>query len=82
MLCAKIADVSDVLFVNFYRHEGTALMGLPADKLKELKDTGDIQVINEAYSDRLFRQFGFLMKVRARQGGFGPEGQSNVSFVC
>lgn len=57
-------------------------MGLPADKLKELKDTGDIQVINEAYSDRLFRQFGFLMKVRARQGGFGPEGQSNVSFVC
>jgi hypothetical protein len=42
MLCAKIADVSDVLFVNFYRHEGTALMGLPADKLKELKDTGDI----------------------------------------
>ncbi len=55
MLCAKIADVSDVLFVNFYRHEGTALMGLPAEKLKDLKDTGDIQVVNEAYSDRLFR---------------------------
>ena len=38
MLCAKISDVSDTLFINFYRHEGTALMGLPADKLRELKD--------------------------------------------
>ena len=38
MLAAKISDVSDTLFVNFYRHEGTALMGLTADKLRELKD--------------------------------------------
>ena len=38
MLGAKLADVSETMFVNFYRHEGTALMGLAADKLKELKD--------------------------------------------
>jgi len=55
MLCAKIADLSENIFVNFYRHEGTALMGMTADKLKDLKDQGDIQVINEAYSDRLYR---------------------------
>jgi hypothetical protein len=43
-------------------------MGLPADKLKELKDGGDIQIINEAYADRLYRHFGFLLKVRTRPG--------------
>lgn len=49
MVSAKISDLSDNLFCNFYRHEGTALMGMPAEKLKELKDQGDLQVINEAY---------------------------------
>jgi hypothetical protein len=52
MLNAKISDLSDNIFVNFYRHEGTALMGMTADKLRDLKDLGDIQVINEAYADR------------------------------
>lgn len=42
MLMAKICDVSESLFINFYRQEGTAIMGLPADKLKEVKDQGDI----------------------------------------
>jgi hypothetical protein len=73
MLCAKIADLSETIFVNFYRHEGTALMGMQAEKLKELKDQGDIQVINEAYNDRLYRQFGFLIKMRVRPG-FGDRG--------
>ena len=67
MLSAKISDVSETMYMNFYRHEGTALMGLPADKLRELKDQGDIQVINEAYADRLYRHFGLLVKVRPRQ---------------
>ena len=70
MLLAKISDVSETLFVNFYRDEGTALMGLKAEKLRELKDQGDIQVINEVYQDRLYRQFGFLIKVRPRQNLF------------
>ena len=42
MLMAKISDVSESLFCNFYRDEGTALMGLKAEKLRELKDQGDI----------------------------------------
>lgn len=42
MLLAKIADVSDAQFINFYRDEGTALMGLKAEKLRELKEQGDI----------------------------------------
>ena len=28
MLSAKFSDVSETMFLNFYRHEGTALMGL------------------------------------------------------
>lgn len=49
VLSAKISDVSDTQYVSFYRHEGTAIMGLSADKLKEIKDQGDIQVINDTY---------------------------------
>jgi replication factor A1 len=42
MLSAKIADLSDNFFVNFYRNEGTSIMGMTAEKLKDLKDEGDI----------------------------------------
>ena len=38
MLSSKMADASDANFINFYKAEGTAIMGLPADKLKEIKD--------------------------------------------
>jgi replication factor A1 len=82
MLRAKISDVSDAAYVDFYRNEGTALMGLPADKLKELKDQGDIQVINEAYADRLYRHFAFLLKVRTRPGFGDNAGQLQYSYSC
>jgi hypothetical protein len=49
MLSAKISDVSDSIFIHFYRQEGTAIMGLPAEKLKDIKDQGDIQIINETF---------------------------------
>jgi len=42
VLSAKVADVSDQIYINFYRHEGTAIMGISAEKLKEIKDQGDI----------------------------------------
>ncbi len=42
VITAKIADISDQVYVNFYRHEGSALMGISAEKLKEIKDQGDI----------------------------------------
>eukprot|EP00347_Sterkiella_histriomuscorum_P004404 403360589 len=62
MLSAKLADASDAQFINFYKQEGTLIMGLPADKLKEIKDQGDIQVINDTFSDRQFRKFGLIVK--------------------
>ena len=80
ILTCKIADVSESNFVNFYRNEGTALMGMTAEKLKDLKDQGDIQVINEAYNDRLYRPYGFMLKVRPRSS---YDCQStNYQFVC
>ena len=42
VVTAKISDVSDQCYVNFYRHEGTSMMGITAEKLKEIKDQGDI----------------------------------------
>ncbi len=55
-------------------------MGMPAEKLKDLKDQGDIQVINEAYADRIYRQFGFLIKLRLRPG-FDERGPQ-VNYIC
>ena len=81
MLLAKISDVSECIFVNFYRDEGTALMGLKADKLRELKEQGDIQVINEVYQDRLYRPFGFMLKVRARSNPYEQQ-SAQYNYVC
>ena len=80
MLSARISDSSDSQFFNFYRNEGTVLMGMPAEKLRDLKEQGDIQVINEAYNDRIYRQFTFLVKVRMRPGYGGQE--QKVDYVC
>ena len=41
-------------------------MGLTAEKLKEIKDQGDIQVINDTYSDRVYRHFAMLVRVRPK----------------
>ena len=80
MLSAKISDLSDNVFINFYRNEGTTLMGMTAEKLKDLKDQGDIQVINEAYSDRIYRQFAFLVKIRVRPA-YQEQG-TQLNYVC
>ena len=37
-------------------------MGLPADKLKDIKDQGDIQIINDTFHDRQYRKFGLIIR--------------------
>ena len=64
VLTAKIADVSDQQYISFYRNEGAAIMGLTAEKLKEIKDQGDIQVINDTYNERVYKPFAMLVRVR------------------
>lgn len=73
ILTAKVADVSEQIYVNFYRNEGTAVMGIPADKLKEIKDQGDIQVINDTYQERIYKHFAMLIRVRPK-----PQYQQNM----
>jgi hypothetical protein len=41
-------------------------MGMSAEKLKEIKDQGDIQVINDTYSERIYRHFAMLIRVRPK----------------
>ena len=38
MLLAKVADLSDNVFINFYREQGTQLMSIGADKMHQLKE--------------------------------------------
>ena len=84
VLQAKIADVSDQVIVQFARNEGTALMGITAEKLKDIKDQGDIQVINEAYHKRLYKHFGMLIKMRLKpvyqQSGLDRDGTPQKQF--
>ena len=42
VIMAKVSDVSDQAHINFYRNEGTAIMGIEAEKLKEIRDDGDL----------------------------------------
>ena len=41
-------------------------MGLTAEKLKEIKDQGDLQVINDTYADRCYLPFAMLVRVRVK----------------
>ena len=73
VLTAKFADVSDQVYISFYRNEGTSIMGISAEKLKEIKDQGDIQVINDTYNDRVYKHFSMLVRVRPK-----PQYQKNL----
>ena len=41
MITAKIADITDSVFVNFAREHGTSIMGMNAQEFKELRDNCD-----------------------------------------
>jgi len=66
MVSAKISDISETVFVNFYREQGTQIMGITAERLKAIKDEGDIQVINDAYQDRHYKHFELSIKAKQR----------------
>lgn len=41
MLLAKISDLSDSIYVNFYREQGNQIMTVSADSMKKYKDDKD-----------------------------------------
>jgi lactam utilization protein B len=47
---------------------------LPADKLKEIRDQGDIQVINDTFLDRQYRRFGLIVKPKVEPRLYRGEG--------
>lgn len=45
-------------------------MGLPAEKLKDIKDQGDIQVINDTFHDRIYRKFGMIVRTKVHKNDY------------
>ena len=41
-------------------------MGVTAECLKEMKDNDDVEELAEAYNSRVYKQFGMLVRVKAK----------------
>ncbi len=67
MLMARIADLSDQMFVNFYRGQAETIMGnRTADQIMKLKEDGENILLQEAFNESLFKFFQFTIKATSR----------------
>lgn len=55
MLLAKIADMSDNVYINFYRDQGNQLMNISSDEMHKLKESDNISAINDAFYEAHFK---------------------------
>lgn len=78
MLLVKIADLSDSIFVNFYRNQADEIMPIRANELKKLKEDHQNSKVNDAFFSAQFKHYQFLVKCANRS--FGEE--SRLSFLC
>lgn len=62
MLLAKIADMSDNVYINYYRDQGNQLMNISADEMHKLKESDNISAINDAFYEAHFKQYATLVK--------------------
>ena len=65
---AKIADVSGEVTATFYRDAGEQLMGVPAKRLREMKDVdGDVQLVSEVFAERAYRPISCLLRLKEQR---------------
>ena len=62
MLLGKISDLSDNVFINFYREQGSSLMSVSPEKMKELKDNNEMSAINDIFYEAHFKYYQILVK--------------------
>ena len=62
MLLAKVADFSDTVYVNFYRGQAETIMrSIPASKVKELRDTGDLDALSQVFYEAQWQHYTFTI---------------------
>ena len=71
MLLAKVSDLSDSCYVNFYREAGNTIMGISAEEYKNLKENEGEGAAKEHATSRLYKPYLFLLK--AKQESFADE---------
>lgn len=69
MLLAKISDLSDNIFINFYREQGQALMSCTASEMKLMKDDNNMTDINNVFYDAHFKHYQILVKAQVKHYG-------------
>lgn len=57
MLLAKVSDLSDNVFINFYRDQGKDLMTVSPEEMKILKDENNLTRINDIFYDAHFKYY-------------------------
>ena len=57
MLLAKISDLSDNVFINFYREQGSGLMSVGPETMKQYKDDNNLSAINDIFYEAHFKHY-------------------------
>jgi hypothetical protein len=69
MLLAKVSDLSDNVFINFYRDQGKDLMTVSPEEMKILKDENNMTRINDIFYDAHFKYYQILVKAQIKNYG-------------
>jgi hypothetical protein len=79
MVMARIADLSDSIYVNFYRQQAECIMGdVSASEFRKIKNQEDQEALNAIFTDALFRPYQFNIKVNLRT--YNEE--TKMNFAC
>ena len=57
MLLAKVSDLSDNVFINFYREQGAHLMSISPDQMRLHKEQNNMTAINDIFYEAHFKYY-------------------------
>ena len=81
MLLAKISDLSDNVFINFYREQGSGLMSVGPEQMKQYKDENNLSAINDIFYEAHFKHYQILVKAQIKN--YGDEQKISLyAFRC
>ena len=79
-LLVKMNDLSDSLYVNFYRNEGTAVMrGVDAQQLVAMRETNDTEEVQKVFYNAMFKLHRVTVKC---QYNVLNNGEERVNFTA
>jgi hypothetical protein len=79
MINAKVSDFTESLYVNFYRDEGEAIIGMPAEVYRQREETWSPEEKQDFFDSITFKHFNVL--IRGKMESYMGEQRTRYSAV-